>query len=744
MNFRRTFIAKIVPQLEFHTEKITMEVMRKVKSTFPQNICDNVPSDLSLSLRERSSQDRRLEKLIKFLQKFKALHDPVLKLVDYLDKTFNRTLLDPKSIESKAAEAIRNYNVNYVDSEGSSSSSVYDRSNTSRPMTIQYEHGRKIPIPTFRNRPSTVSHVDLSSVISSSQISFGEPQGRSSHIPGLSRLKQPSRNLVTPQESTSNFAIPAHPKPSKLKFLSRVKTPASTRRFETPPKSIVPSSSAATTIDEVSNIVTPIPHKRVAILKGLIKEPRRKRQPRERLESSLAQIRLQPEEISTAPPLVEAPPTQVQTQDRNRTETASTQVPLSQVSSSPSVSYNISKKIIRVKPQSIAGNDVDEEETTEEEKKEEEKKVPIVKPRDLNAEKKMVWYTDDDNEKWLADLEQGLVGSKGYLIEPFMTNEFTLDAPDDLIERDFLYVALKLMHREIEDLPFRYDHVMKDIFQFAKKFHTGEISYDQVITMIRMLLAKYECIPLDILTSFIYSKRNVFFPTHQWKEQNEFLRTGALNAFNSRYRPCSKYTLDPMKESEEPLPIQYNSNWESALNELGKLEDIATSLVYGEYKQLKKNIAEMKTQGIQRSNDGETILVSPADFDQQIRHEIENVETQFGSVPAANLATRIINEDTLTMRERIERQTEQGVNHLNQSKIFRQGIKKILHPTALERYTLFQARGIDMPEWFPGMFFVYPNSRDLIPQKQAPDFALLDAWHILAPVPKPDVYVVHI
>lgn len=324
---------------------------------------------------------------------------------------------------------------------------------------------------------------------------------------------------------------------------------------------------------------------------------------------------------------------------------------------------------------------------------------------------------------------------RGYRVTPFMWNRYTTEIPNDVLEMDILYVATILADYNINDLPVRYSHVVGEILKTARNFINGSITRETASFVIHMLLKKFECIPLEFYQTFIYSRSNKFF-SHYRKETefNEFIRA---SRFKRNYIECPRVEEEFSNSLRDLIEApKINKFYDEAFGD--DLEELCKQIVSGSWKEnanpkYAKIWGDVTINGYEMSNDGESKLAFPGKIDEKMRHKIANIESQFGSIPPVNIAADTIIEDMALIQQNLQKDSAQKKELLSQSKIFRQGIKYLLNASALNRHTFFQARGSEMPSWFPGFYLVFPDSFKLQPTTFEPSQALFHAWRCLAP-----------
>lgn len=353
------------------------------------------------------------------------------------------------------------------------------------------------------------------------------------------------------------------------------------------------------------------------------------------------------------------------------------------------------------------------------------KKLPLFTFSDYDAKYNKIYREEIKNQ----------FDQHGFRIAPFIWSFDTTEIPDFIIENDILYVATILVDYNIDDLPIRYNYVVGEILKTAKNFIKGSIKIETATLIIRMLLKKFDCISDDFYQTFIFSRSNELFSAYRdAHEYNEYIRA---TRFDEDHIRCPKAD-DNLSDSERDLieAPQINSIWDDIYGDTIHLEELCKKLLSGKVNQtLQSHVAwgDVKINGVEVSNDGRSKLAFPGKIEANMRHKVANIESLFGSIPPANIATETINEAMRLIPQNLSGNEMQRENQLSQSQIFRKGIKYLLSASALNHHTFFQARGSEMPQWFPGFYFVFPDSIKLQPTIVEPSQAMFHAWRSLAP-----------
>lgn len=316
-----------------------------------------------------------------------------------------------------------------------------------------------------------------------------------------------------------------------------------------------------------------------------------------------------------------------------------------------------------------------------------------------------------------------------------------LEIPDDLIERDILFVACQLYGRKEEDWPLQSDKLVRNIITVAKNFKLSLIKKNTALNTIGALFWRLECVTIDFMKVFIYHPTNEFFESVQFDDPvfSNVIRSEAL--FNRNMRRCEpdKSFGARQKAASMSAVEDYMGLFEDNVNELA--EGIQTSR-RGNYKpkfSLETLMGDVTIGGHEMSNNGVDVLGIPTSINgglsQGIMSDAERLNyLRKGEIPRTDVAFATIQEEINQLEARLNQQRQEGAAHLDKSNVFGRGLKHVLQPTALTRQNFWQARGSDLPQWFPGFYTVFQDSFHLKPLTTSPSSAFLHAWRSMAPM----------
>lgn len=295
--------------------------------------------------------------------------------------------------------------------------------------------------------------------------------------------------------------------------------------------------------------------------------------------------------------------------------------------------------------------------------------------------------------------------------------------PVDLIERDILYVACQITNREEE---LSGDKLQSFVIAIAKRYQAREIKENGALRAITQLLQLILCIPVDFYTKFIYNPDNDYFHAITFKDPqlNVYVRNNML--FNVKQRPlCSQDRY--MKRQE--MNIIVNDLEEFMQMHNNNIDEMIAAM---EYELNIDQIYEVVVNGNEVSNNGKALLAIP----QNVRSEdltqgnVENVHISPNAPPITDAATL----NMLRILDEVEAQLDNlGGNDQAKSKMV--PLVYQLQPNALRRKNFWQSRGSEMPQWFPGIYTVFPDTLLSIPTKSNAPISdlLLHAWRTMAP-----------
>lgn len=333
------------------------------------------------------------------------------------------------------------------------------------------------------------------------------------------------------------------------------------------------------------------------------------------------------------------------------------------------------------------------------------------------------------------------------LIEPFNFVEGEA-IPSDIVERDILFVALKLASMNREDLPISMNNLTSLILKVARNFKLGTSTKKVTLRAIGQIFYSLSCVPVDFLNTFTYHPNNSFFDEIEFTDPtvNHALRTSALysrgmdpccadNSLGSRQIAASAAVMD-----------EYIGLFDNNLMEIAEGIAIISRKGYKSksVQQLlgKKFMATIggaePASGCVAGTSG-AMLAVPVALNHLVKSSVLTTDERReylkdGIVPRTDIAINVILEEIKLIEERLSKQVGEGKDHLDQSFIFNNGLRYVLQPSALMRQNLWQIRGSDQPGWFPGFYTVFQDSYKLEPTIQkSPSETLLHAWRSLAP-----------
>lgn len=313
---------------------------------------------------------------------------------------------------------------------------------------------------------------------------------------------------------------------------------------------------------------------------------------------------------------------------------------------------------------------------------------------------------------------------------PFIYTEGAV-VPDNLIERDAFYCALQLIGKDEKDHPLLNSPLMKKVESIAKNWLISPC-YISALEMIGREIRTTRCFPLEFFNNFLYHPNNPCFATLKIDDQtmNQQIRTDAIR--NRGFLVC--------REGEHP-----DRTYDSKKSIL-QIEELLTrsGIDVSDYDEVDKmstieENSEVSIAGIEKSNTSEEMMPIPLKIHGKLSHNIvtSNEQKSYLSnspIPQLNVATATIEAEMALLDNRLQQQIAEGDEHLNKSHIHGQGIRYVLHPTALERHNFWQPRGSNTPNWFPGFYTVFPNSFDYRPTAHhKTEEALFHAYQTMAP-----------
>jgi hypothetical protein len=319
-------------------------------------------------------------------------------------------------------------------------------------------------------------------------------------------------------------------------------------------------------------------------------------------------------------------------------------------------------------------------------------------------------------------------------ISPFRFSEGG-KIPRNIIECDILYVACQLTDVDPDDMPFDNDALTLTVIRIARSFKRKALTKKKALDAIGLLFWQQRCVAVDFLNYFTYHTYNEFFEEIEFEdpEINTAIRTSILNS--RKMEKCLQDKSFGSRQLQDSL--QLLSSFVDLFD--GDVDEIAGELSLvkrGKAKtkhSLRALFGDVRICGSEKSNKGDDILGVPMKINGLMRHELgAGCDRMLGGLPGANISGDVIGDELELLLKRLAQQGQE-VNHLANSRI--KGLKYVLQPTGLNRQTFWQARGADVPKWFPGFFTVFQDSFDFKPANQASHSStFLHAWRTMAPM----------
>jgi hypothetical protein len=327
--------------------------------------------------------------------------------------------------------------------------------------------------------------------------------------------------------------------------------------------------------------------------------------------------------------------------------------------------------------------------------------------------------------------------------------------PEQLIERDILYVASQLAGYQDEDLPLSKDVLVEFVLNTAKKFKILALTKKKALDAIGHVFWRLKCVRKEFWNIFTYNPTNPFFAELQMDNGHANLLARAQTLLDGGINKCDgNQAADEslIRELNEPAAVEEGFN---LLKTYGDESDILASELYSATVSTRKKpkskssdvelLGEtlIKVIGFEMSNAENgalsEVLALPEIIKGVMRQGLGVRQDKLlrmlkDGIPRCNVATRTIQGEFEELDGRIKQQLGEH-DHNSKSQIINKHLKYYLQPNALERQTFWQARGADMPNWFPGYFTVFRDSHNLKPTLQSsPSSAFLHAWQTMAPV----------
>ncbi|KAG5673074.1 hypothetical protein PVAND_003149 [Polypedilum vanderplanki] len=319
--------------------------------------------------------------------------------------------------------------------------------------------------------------------------------------------------------------------------------------------------------------------------------------------------------------------------------------------------------------------------------------------------------------------------------------------PSNLLERDILYVACQLVHRniflenlsddDIKDDEFSIDHmdyVSKFTINIAKSFQEGKLTEHDALRVIRQLIHLVPCIPQSFYNTFIYHVDNEYFKAIRFEDPqlNAAIRNNLL--FSTKNLCADDKVLFRLEQNVIINRVEtFMRLFDNDLNTLAYTMQEVEKLTAAEAKRIEIVCREI-------ANNGNGVLGVPNEIN--IGNALEgNVNNQLNDIvsdqiPQCTVAFADINNEIEKIDKILQKQNEEE-DHFENSRIAKISRKYELQPAAMKRKNYFQSRGSEWPNWFPGFYSVFSDSYLSKPVLYSSPFQLLyHAWRTMAPVVK--------
>lgn len=317
-----------------------------------------------------------------------------------------------------------------------------------------------------------------------------------------------------------------------------------------------------------------------------------------------------------------------------------------------------------------------------------------------------------------------------------------LAIPRDVIERDILYVSCQLSGRDQDDQPID-NKLVQNMLTIARNFKMSMITKTTALNTIGALFWRLECAPIDFLRTFVYHPTNDFFEAIQFEDpgMNNVIRSEIL--FSRHMRPCELDKSYGTRQTAASINAVSNflSYFEGSVDELAQHLHTLKEKKFVSRFTLEALMGDVTIGGRERSNNGVDVLAIPmsinGELSQGIMTDTErlNYLRNGGTIPRTDVASAAIREEIAKLEERLRKQGAEGQAHLDKSNVFGRGLKHVLQATEVNRQNLWQARGNDVPRWFPGCYTVFQDSFNLKPiLTTSPSSMFLHAWRSMAPM----------
>lgn len=324
-------------------------------------------------------------------------------------------------------------------------------------------------------------------------------------------------------------------------------------------------------------------------------------------------------------------------------------------------------------------------------------------------------------------------------IAPFRYTE-GLAIPESVIARDILYVACQLTDRNDEDLPTTNAGLVREILKIAKNFKASLYTQRKALEAINTIFFTLSCVPVEFFKTFIYHPNNTLFDAIEFEDPhfNSAIRARLME--REEMYTCADESIPEHDQPSMNLVEYFHHQADDKANNLADNLEMLNSGKIKPQVELKELVGEVLIGGSELANDESGCLLAvPTCITGMIPHEVNaGNEKMFylktGNIPKANVASGLI-ETAMKIVDAVLTKQATEVDHYENSRIYKNGLRYVLQPTAMGRQNFWQARGSDTPKWFPGFYTVYQNSFKLKPTLQSsPSSVLLHAWRSMAPL----------
>lgn len=311
----------------------------------------------------------------------------------------------------------------------------------------------------------------------------------------------------------------------------------------------------------------------------------------------------------------------------------------------------------------------------------------------------------------------------------YIDKVFNPSIPDDLIEKDILYVAC--LNTKSTDEVTKLEKIVIDI---ARQYQSMQINENIALKAISNVLDSINCIPHEFYEKFIYHKNNSNFD--EMDREKTYLNEAARNDMLSKKKrvrcqdeddPVKKAYIERLSINPELSTLLQDHN--SSIDEYIKFIKFNQSHEEGEY---------IPMLGMERALNESGFLGIPEIVRSNAVTEGKLNDMRVGNLRDQEEVQKRIREENqklLNDCSKILGDHYNEVDHFNNSRITGRVLIYELQPTALKRTNYWQPRGSEMPSWFPGIFAVFPDTlwtkpeKSFLPMKQL----LTHAWRTMAP-----------